>query len=358
MFEAFLNKRVLVTGHTGFKGSWLCIWLNSLGAQVTGLSLDPITEPSLFKEVKIPQGIDDLRVDIRDKVKLKEALHSIQPDYIFHLAAKSLVKDSYKDPVDTWSTNLFGTINLLEGLRSIEKDCVVVMVTSDKCYRNVEWLWGYREIDALGGSDPYSASKASCELAIKSYVDSFFSNANTTVRIASARAGNVIGGGDWSESRIIPDCVRAWSAGDSVNIRSPQATRPWQHVLEPLSGYLTLALKLSRDPTLHGESFNFGPSSDQNVSVAHLVTEMALHWDKVRWTSDAEPSGWREANLLKLNCDKASSLLGWRPALGFSKCVKLTADWYRAFYETKTKPESLCLSDIYNYQGMSKEISL
>ncbi len=268
--KIFSGSKVLITGHTGFKGSWLSLWLSGLGANVTGVSLDIPTEPSHFLSGSINEMLaKDLRLDIRDSAAMKDLIKVLQPDFVFHLAAQPIVRRSYADPVESWQTNTLGTVNILQALRGLEKACTAVFITSDKCYDNVEWEWGYRETDALGGPDPYSASKGAAELAIRSYVRSYFP-ADGNIRIGVGRAGNVIGGGDWALDRIVPDCVRAWSRGENVELRNPAATRPWQHVLEPLSGYLNLALALKKDNKLHGEPFNFGPPAQQNHSVGEL----------------------------------------------------------------------------------------
>jgi len=337
MLDMFKGKTVLVTGHTGFKGSWLSLWLTQLGANVHGISIDLPSEPSHFSAADLVSRVSDHRIDMRDAVSLSTLIREIQPDFVFHLAAQALVRPAYANPVDTWQTNAMGTINLLESLRLLKKTCVAIFITSDKCYDNVEWVWGYRETDALGGPDPYSASKGSAELAIRSYVRSFFP-ADGLVRIAVGRAGNVIGGGDWAHDRIVPDCMRAWSRSETVELRNPLATRPWQHVLEPLSGYLNLALALSEDCQLHGEPFNFGPPAHQNHSVGELVTAMSAHWDQVRWNDvSANHGGPYESGLLKLNCDKALHRLGWQAAWDFETTVRETALWYKHFYENASK---------------------
>ena len=269
MKNYFKDKTVLVTGHTGFKGSWLISWLNQLGANVIGVSLDPPTEISHFNVAKMTNDIIDLRIDIRDFSALEKAIVEAQPDFVFHLAAQALVRSSYNSPIETWQTNVLGTLHILESLRKLDKPCVAVLITSDKCYDNVEWVWGYRENDAMGGPDPYSASKGAAELVIRSHIKSFFLKGESQIRIASARAGNVIGGGDWATDRIVPDCIQAWSQQKTVLLRNPHSTRPWQHVLEPLGGYLTLAAALNENPRLHGESFILAP----------LVTRHKVFWN-------------------------------------------------------------------------------
>ena len=335
-FSIFKGARVLITGHSGFKGSWLSLWLTQLGAQVSGVSFGVPSEPSHFVAAQLASRVRDYRLDIRDGVSLKALVEETQPDFVFHLAAQALVRRSYADPVDTWQTNALGTINILEALRGLQHSCVAILITSDKCYDNVEWVWGYRETDALGGPDPYSASKGAAELAIRSYVRSFFPT-DGFVRIGVGRAGNVIGGGDWAEDRIVPDCMRAWSRGETVPLRNPLATRPWQHVLEPLSGYLTLAMALKESAALHGQPFNFGPPAQQNHSVGELVSAMTEHWDQVRWEDvSAQYGGPYESGLLKLNCDKALHHLRWQAAWDFATTVRETALWYRRYYEQPT----------------------
>tara|TARA_B100001248_G_C27380982_1_gene456930 strand:- start:706 stop:1815 length:1110 start_codon:yes stop_codon:yes gene_type:complete len=357
--KSFKNKNVLITGHTGFKGSWLTAWLKKLEANVTGVSLDPITNPSHFHAANIAKNINDLRIDIRDRTTLSKEIIKAKPDFVFHLAAQSLVRKSYKNPVETWETNVLGTLNVLEALKDLENDCVAIIITSDKCYDNVEWEWGYRETDLLGGPDPYSASKGAAELAIKSHIKSYFQSKTANVRIASARAGNVIGGGDWSKDRIIPDCVKAWSEDKTVSLRNPNATRPWQHVLEPLSGYISLAINLSQKQELHGEPFNFGPKADVNRSVLDLVEQMSINWNKVRWEDVSEKEdGPYESGLLKLNCDKALHFLDWHAVMNFEDTVNMTSEWYKAFYNSEDKIEEITNNQISDYILMAKKSGL
>ncbi|MBE0613500.1 MAG: CDP-glucose 4,6-dehydratase [Burkholderiales bacterium] len=357
--SAFHGKTVLITGHTGFKGAWLTAWLKQLGANVVGIALDPPTNPSHFEVAGLADGMTDLRIDIRDRVAVEDAIVSAQPDFVLHLAAQALVRRSYDDPVETWQTNVLGTLHVLEALRKLHKPCAAVIITSDKCYDNVEWVWGYRETDTMGGPDPYSASKGAAELVIRSHIKSYFPKATSKVRIASARAGNVMGGGDWAADRIVPDCVKAWSAGSAVELRNPHSTRPWQHVLEPLSGYLSLALALSKKPELHGEPFNFGPPAQQNHSVLELVQQMALHWDQVRWQDVSRSvAGPYESGLLKLNCDKALHHLRWHAVMGFKDTVRMTADWYRAYYQQPAQIAATTRSQIEAYTAIAEQQGL
>ena len=349
----FRDKKVLVTGHTGFKGSWLSLWLSMLGSEVIGFSDKLISNPSHFEFIK--ESIKyDLRGDIRNYQSVKSIINDYKPDFVFHLAAQPIVRKSYEDPLLTWNTNLFGTLNILEALRYMSKKCCAVLITSDKCYENLEWTWGYRENDKLGGPDPYSASKGAAELAIKSYIKSFFTEGKTNIRIASARAGNVIGGGDWAIDRIIPDCIKAWSRGEVLDLRNPNSTRPWQHVLEPLSGYLSLALSLNKKLILHGEAFNFGPISTDTKSVLDLVEEMSKHWDKVNWNISALDNDFHESGLLKLNCDKAYDLLNWRAFLNFQETIKFTVEWYKNFFEDSSEIITLSKMQIETYNKLAR----
>ena len=345
----FKGAKILVTGHTGFKGSWLSLWLNQLGATVYGISKDIPTTPSHYSTFEGSGIVKDYRLDICNQDKLKNVIQSINPDFIFHLAAQALVRRSYQNPLEAWHTNTIGTINMLEALRTIRKSCVAIFITSDKSYDNVEWEWGYRETDRLGGPDPYSASKGGAELAISSYLRSFFSS-NGHVRIGVGRAGNVIGGGDWAEDRIVPDCVRAWANNEKVILRNPDATRPWQHVLEPLSGYLNLAMSLKESTLLHGQPFNYGPPAGQNHSVRELVESMAKHWEKVIWATSPQVEALHESGLLKLNCDKALHYQGWQATWDFKETIKQTALWYQRYYESASPSISaLTLSQIDAY---------
>jgi len=330
----YKDKVVLVTGHTGFKGSWLSIWLHSLGAKVIGLSLDVPSEPSNFRASAVNELAEDHRIDVRDAATVADLIIKAQPDFVFHLAAQALVRPSYASPLDTLTTNAIGTANILDALRQLNKKVVAVMITSDKAYDNVEWVWGYRESDRLGGKDPYSASKGMAELAIRTYVESFFANPENCVRVGITRAGNVIGGGDWAVDRIVPDCIKAWSCGDVVDVRNPKATRPWQHVLEPLSGYLSLGHALFDSTKLHGEAFNFGPPAHMNHTVEQLIESMSEYWERVRWNDVSSDHHLHEAGLLKLNCDKALFDLGWQPTLGFKDTVRMTVQWYKTFYDS------------------------
>ena len=355
--HSFINKKILITGCTGFKGSWLSIWLNLLGAKLYGLALEPPTKPSLYKKANLEKLISNNIIDIRNPEKVSSLIKKVNPDYIFHLAAQPLVKDSYLKPIETWQTNVLGTVNILDSLRFLEKKCIGVIITSDKCYENQEWEWGYRETDTLGGSDPYSASKGSAELAFRSYFKSFFSNSlSPNIRIASARAGNVIGGGDWAKNRIVPDCVKSWTKELRVEIKSPNSTRPFQHVLEPLSGYISLAQKLNTINEINGESFNFGPLSSSNYRVIDVVKALARNWENAKWELSSKKIDFNESKLLKLNCDKALSLLQWEPTLDFETTMKLTGDWYYDFYNKKDFDVlENCRTQIKAFSSIKKE---
>jgi CDP-glucose 4,6-dehydratase len=352
----FKDKTILITGHTGFKGSWLSIWLNHLGAKVVGVSNHEISNPSNFATSKVSDIVNDYRIDIRDIEAITKLIEETQPDFVFHLAAQSLVRTSYDDPIETITTNAVGTANILNALRPLNKKVTAVIITSDKAYDNVEWVWGYRETDKLGGKDPYSASKGMAELVIRSYVESFFNHSDSNVKIGIARAGNVIGGGDWAVDRIVPDCMKAWSQGKTVDIRSPFATRPWQHVLEPLSGYLTLAANLAQDTRNHGEAYNFGPSVDKNYPVSRLIDEMSAYWEQIKWNDVSEDlEHVHEAGLLKLNCDKALYDLKWHSTLNFEETVKMTVEWYKNYHQNHNQSTySFTISQIEMYIELAK----
>lgn len=329
LLETFKDRRVFITGHTGFKGSWLSQWLTSLGAEVCGYALAPPTSPSLFNQLNLASQVDSRVGDVRDLAQLSKELCDWKPDFVFHLAAQPVVRASYDNPIETLTTNAMGSIHMLQSLRQLDQPCVAVMITSDKCYKNQEWLFGYREDDTLGGQDPYSCSKAMAELAIDSYRHSYF--ANSPIRVCSARAGNVIGGGDWAADRILPDCIRALQAGDAIKIRNPGARRPWQHVLEPLSGYLRLAAKLDsldQDKSqAYCSAFNFGPECDANRTVAEVVQQVLVHWPG-EWIDARQASAPYEANLLALASNKASQLLDWRCRWSISETIQHAVQWY------------------------------
>ncbi len=334
MFGNFYkNKKILITGHTGFKGSWLSAWLLMLGSEVCGYSKDVPTNPSNFKSIKIKKKIKHVSADIKNISKLKKVFQNFKPEIVFHLAAQPLVRKSYKKPLLTFETNVLGTLNVLQCIKDSSSVKASVIITSDKAYRNQEWIWGYRENDTLGGEDPYSASKGCAELVINSYCKSFF---NKGPFVASTRAGNVIGGGDWAEDRIIPDSVKAWVKKKPVIIRQPEATRPWQHVLEPLSGYLWLAKLLHEKGNLYaGQSYNFGPSNMEDHSVKDVLNYIKKYWDKASWLIKKNTPKEKESILLKLCCDKALSKLGWQSIFSFEETMKLTASWYKLYYEDK-----------------------
>ncbi len=331
MNAAFAGRSVFLTGHTGFKGTWLALWLARLGARVTGYALAPCTTPNMFALAGVEETLArHVTGDVRDLAALTAAMQAAAPEIVFHLAAQPLVRRSYRDSPETWSTNVMGTVNLLEAVRACPSVKAVVVVTTDKCYQNREWSWGYRENDALGGHDPYSASKAAAELVVQSYRSSFFSGAGG-VQLASARAGNVIGGGDWSEDRLIPDAARAAEAQQPLRIRNPGATRPWQHVLESLHGYLLLGAALLEQGAQHAEAFNFGPDAPDNVSVGALLERLQRHWPELHWEVDAaDGAAPHEANFLYLDSSKARRQLGWMPNWDLAACLEHTAEWYRA----------------------------
>jgi CDP-glucose 4,6-dehydratase len=340
------KKKVLVTGHTGFKGSWITLWLQKLGATISGISLEPATNPNLFTIANIGDCCNSLICDIRDDKKLAEILKKESPDIVFHLAAQPLVRSSYKDPIETFSTNILGTANILQAIRSSNDTRVAIMITTDKVYQNNEWYWPYKETDRLGGHDPYSASKAASEMVIESFKKSFFTDQN--VAVASVRAGNVIGGGDWSEDRLIPDAVRAWELGNPLIIRRPLAKRPWQHVLDPLCGYLILAEKLWQSPELQG-AYNFGPQSHEASTVKQLVTLAHASYGKGEIRFEFEENGPHEAGWLALEISKAREILDFEPLFDLKIAIEMTTDWYKGFYAGES-PLQLCLNQIDKYE--------
>ena len=346
------GKKVFLTGHTGFKGSWLSLWLQQLGAEVTGFSLPPPTQPSLFELANVEKGMTSLIGDIRDLEKLSSALQESKAEIVFHLAAQPLVRLSYKTPVDTYSTNVMGTVNLLESVRRSNDVRSAVIVTTDKCYENREWVWGYREDEPMGGHDPYSNSKGCAELVVSAYRKSFFSDPKGP-QIASARAGNVIGGGDFAEDRLIPDIVRAALSKQKLLIRNPNATRPWQHVLEPLSGYLLLAERLYQETGSNfAEGWNFGPNEDDSLPVRRVVEHMSSEWKEVACSVDyAGTSNLHEAQSLKLDISKAKSKLGWKPSLSIKPALSLTINWYDA-YRTNGSVISTTAAQITEYSKL------
>lgn len=353
MFQnIYKNKKVLVTGHTGFKGSWLSVWLLKLGAHVVGIAKDIPTHPSMFEALGLAQKLKHYQADIRDLVAMTKIICEEKPDFVFHLAAQAIVSTSYKDPIETISSNVMGTANILEALRSSNHTCTAVIITSDKAYDNVEQVWGYKEDDKMGGKDIYSGSKGAAELVIKSYFHSFFKSSTCNVKLAIARAGNVIGGGDWAKDRIVVDCMVAWSQGEKVEIRSPQATRPWQHVLEPLGGYLALGQTLYVNASLHGEAFNFGPRAEQNHTVKQLLEDLSAYWhfekaEAAFTVTDNIP--FHEAGLLKLNCDKALFYLKWQANLEYKETIRFTSEWYYDFYKNNQDMYQKTVEQIEEY---------
>jgi CDP-glucose 4,6-dehydratase len=353
------GKNVLITGHTGFKGSWLAIWLKALGANVTGYSLEPNTEPSIFKTVKLENKVNHFIGDIRDQEHLEEVFHKNNPEYVFHLASQPIVLDSYKDPKYTYETNIMGLVNLFEAVRKTPSVKTVLNVTSDKCYENKEWIWGYRENDPLGGNDPYSSSKACSEIVTHAYRKSFFTQKTQSkdiIAVASARAGNVVGGGDWAKDRIIPDCIKALTTSSQIEIRNPLAIRPWQHVLEPISGYLWLNLLMSSDSEKYASAWNFCPKKGQISAVKDLVDLLLQVWGEGSWKlakdADSQPE---EAHYLKLDCAKAHHQLGWNGILNMEETINMTISWYKEFYDHSIDIHDLCLRQITQYVSKAQE---
>jgi CDP-glucose 4,6-dehydratase len=347
----YKGKRILITGHTGFKGSWLSVWLHELGAEVIGVAKDPITQKDNYVLSGVGEKIKaDLRADIRDGQRMKEIFQEYKPEIVFHLAAQPLVRLSYEIPVETYETNVLGTINILEAIRMTDSVKVGIMITTDKCYENKEQVWGYRENEPMGGYDPYSSSKGAAEIAINSWRRSFFNPEQYELHgksIASVRAGNVIGGGDWALDRIIPDCIRALEANKPIEIRSPKAIRPWQHVLEPLSGYMLLAQKMWDEPVKYCEGWNFGPHLESIIPVWNVASMVIENYGKGELKDLSDPNALHEAKLLILDISKARFQLGWEPKMNIEQCVALTVNWYKSY--SRGKVYNLCVEQIEKY---------
>ncbi|GAB0058346.1 CDP-glucose 4,6-dehydratase [Candidatus Magnetaquicoccaceae bacterium FCR-1] len=356
--EFWRGKRVFMTGHTGFKGSWLSLWLQRLGSEVTGYALNPPTNPGLFEVANVGAGMKSIIADIRDPESLSRSMQDAKPDVVIHMAAQPLVRYSYQAPVETYATNVMGSVHLLEAVRKTETVRAVVNVTSDKCYENKEWPWGYRENEPMGGYDPYSNSKGCAELVTAAYRNSFFNPAKYAehgVAIASGRAGNVIGGGDWATDRLIPDILRAIEAGQAVNIRSPHAIRPWQHVLEPLSGYLALAEQLFTEGPLYAEGWNFGPADEDAKPVQWIVEQLTAQWGEgAIWQLDQQPQP-HEAHYLKLDCSKARARLNWYPRWSLSETLSSIVSWHKAWLEHEDM-QAVTLDQISNYETTYRQI--
>jgi CDP-glucose 4,6-dehydratase len=362
LIKIFNGKKVIVTGHTGFKGSWLAYFLTMLGANVVGVSDKIISKPSHYSAINLKNKVINKFFNISNKKKINNLFIKERPDFVFHLAAQALVKKSYINPMLTWTSNTLGTLSILEALKNIQfkKKCICIFITSDKSYRNIEINRGYKESDSLGGKDPYSASKASADIAVTSYFYSFFFNKKSKLRIAIARAGNVIGGGDWSKDRLIPDCIKDWTKKKTVYIRNPESTRPWQHVLDIVNGYLLLALNLNNNKNLNGEAFNFGPSSRINYSVGEVVKEINKNWPEANYKIlKKKKQKFYESKLLRLNSSKAKKKLKWKSILTFKESIKFVSDWYKEFRKDKnldymTKKQILMYINLLNIRSNKK----
>ena len=353
--DYYKDRRVFITGHTGFKGAWLTYLLYKAGAILKGYALAPDTNPSLYSQLEEAISIQSVIADINDAVKVEQEILSFQPDHVFHLAAQPLVRKSYKEPLNTFSTNIMGTANVLQALLKLEKPCTVVLITTDKVYENKEWHYPYRETDRLGGFDPYSASKACAELVINSYSQSFFNSSKFQSHqkaIVSVRAGNVIGGGDWSEDRLIPDIVKSLAKNKQIIIRNPTAVRPWQHVLEPVFGYLQIGQLLASNPLKYSGAFNFGPSHADNLSVLNIVEKAIEIWGNGKMDLQVDPNALHEAGLLKLDISKAINELGWKPQMNTAEAIKRTIQWYKSFYEGSSSAVEMLEADILFYQSL------
>lgn len=355
LFEKYKGKKVLITGHTGFKGSWLSIWLHMLGANIIGVALDPKDEFDNFNLSNVSSFVKDIRLDIRDKKGLLNLFKKEQVEMVFHLAAQPLVLESYKNPLETFESNTLGTANILEAIRQTSSVKTAIFITTDKVYQNKEWVWPYREDEHLGGYDPYSASKAASEMIISSYRNSFFNPleyAKHGKSIASVRAGNVIGGGDWAENRIIPDCIRALEENSPVEVRSPKSVRPWQHVLEPLSAYLYLGIKMTQEPIKYAEAWNFGPNSENIINVGELVQMLIDSYGKGSWDNYSDPNAPHEAKLLALDISKAKYKLRWNPILNIKETIDFTTEWYKNYKLGKSL--QICENQITTYTNLWK----
>ncbi len=350
----YKNKKVLITGHTGFKGSWLSLWLSLIGAKIYGISKDIPTEPSHFSFLNLKIEAD-IRLDISKSNDLIDIIQDIKPDFIFHLAAQPIVMESFNDPINTYLSNSMGTANLMEAIRRLQNNVISIIITSDKSYDNLEINRGYKEDDKLGGADPYSASKGAAELIISSYIRSFFKDEKKLVGIG--RAGNVIGGGDWASGRIIPDIIKAIKNKEELIIRNPNATRPWQHVLEPLSGYMSLAYNLRKEKNNHGEAFNFGPKINENYTVEEVLKEINYHFTNLKWKVDNK-NIFSESTLLKLNCYKAKKHLNWMSTLSFDESIKLTCEWYSNYLNNKIAIKDFSINQIKEYTEFAKSRKL
>lgn len=356
--EAYKDRKVLITGHTGFKGSWLTCWLLNLGARVVGYSLPAPTKPSNFDACSLGDRMASITGDVRDADHLARVMEEHKPEFVFHMAAQPLVRLSYEEPRETYETNIMGVVNLFEAVRRTPSVRMVVNITSDKCYENREWVWGYRESDPMGGFDPYSSSKGCSELITAAYIRSFFpveKFQDHGVAVASVRAGNVIGGGDWASDRLIPDCIRSLTAGEPINIRNPEAIRPWQHVLEPVGGYLWLASHLAAEPTNFTGGWNFGPEISDTKPVRAVVEHIVRQWGEGTWEHTGSEDAPHEATYLRLDCSKAWQRLGWAPVLSLKDALDWTVDWYRLYYNERCDMFDRIISEIDDYARLAAE---
>jgi len=349
-YKLFKNKKIIITGFNGFKGAWLSIWLSHLGAKLYGISLKNKDKNNHFNLVRNKINLKEFYLDIRDRKKIDLTIKKIRPDFVFHLAAQSIVYKSIRKPTFNWETNVIGFLNILLSLSNLKKKCVAVMITSDKCYKNLERTKGYSENDILGGEDPYSASKASSEILFHSFFKTYISKKNPFLRVATARAGNVIGGGDWTEKRLIPDCMKKWLNNRIVNLRNPQATRPWQHVLEALNGYLTLAKKLSQDENINGHSFNFSSNKIKNETVLDFIKKIKHIWPSIKWKINKQ-NKFYESKLLQLSNTKAKKVLGWSAKLNSKETINFLVEWYKSYKLDRNSVYKISLKQIKRFQN-------